>query len=382
MNRAKFLFVLLSLLSLASCSKEPVTIGFIGPLTGKYSDLGVQGRNGLLIAVEEINAGGGIEGREIRVIIEDDKGDPSRAVEAFDRIADKIFVVIGPMTSSSAMAIKPKLDSSKTVAIAPTVSTSRLSGIKDYFFRVHPDLRVRTRHLAMFSIEFFKKEKDKRWCFIYDLSNWQFSEDFVENFLEVLTREGESNLTTDIKSLSWFTACKLGYFGGKEGVPLEVFQRLMEFKPKAVVLVTSALDSAYIVNWLNGIYPPPVVFTSDWASTSAFLQRLNVSNPKVFLTSLEPPQLSEEAKRFKKLYFDRFGKIPNFPAMQSYEAVYVFKEAFIRAKGKKEALPDALTTIKNLKGLLSSISINDFGDVERPCWIYTIKDGSLEPVSY
>ncbi len=65
---------------LFSCQREkpPFKIGFVGGLTGRYSDLGVSGRNGAMLAVEEINENGGIRGRKILLIAKDDRQDEQR----------------------------------------------------------------------------------------------------------------------------------------------------------------------------------------------------------------------------------------------------------------------------------------------------------------
>lgn len=60
-------------------AKKPILIGFAGELTGKRGELGVEARDGAQLAVEEINANGGIHGRHITLLVRDDQGDPERA---------------------------------------------------------------------------------------------------------------------------------------------------------------------------------------------------------------------------------------------------------------------------------------------------------------
>ena len=72
------LLILVFSLTLSACSDAPVKIGFSGTLKGKYSDLGVQGRNGALLAVEEINDAGGLDGRKLELLVRDDLNTPGR----------------------------------------------------------------------------------------------------------------------------------------------------------------------------------------------------------------------------------------------------------------------------------------------------------------
>jgi len=87
-----------------------VRIGFLAGLSGRVADLGIGGRNGAILAVEMRNRQGGINGRPVELIAEDDQQDAELARHAASRLlASKVEVVIGPMTSTMALAIAPWL---------------------------------------------------------------------------------------------------------------------------------------------------------------------------------------------------------------------------------------------------------------------------------
>ncbi|MCA1795679.1 MAG: ABC transporter substrate-binding protein [Desulfobacteraceae bacterium] len=91
MTRKKILvvifFALMMVAVLVSCTREKeILIGFAGQLTGVYSDLGVQGRNGAVLALEEINAGGGVAGKRLKLIPEDDGNTPEKARQAVRKL--------------------------------------------------------------------------------------------------------------------------------------------------------------------------------------------------------------------------------------------------------------------------------------------------------
>ena len=86
-----FAFVLFS-----GCqNSEPIKIGFSGGLTGRLADLGLNGRNGVILAVEEINRNGGVAGRQIELLIRDDRQDPDVA-----RTVDEELITKGSLPSS------------------------------------------------------------------------------------------------------------------------------------------------------------------------------------------------------------------------------------------------------------------------------------------
>ena len=118
----------------------PLVIGYLGGLTGRSADLGVAGRDGALLAVEEFNASGGVDGRRVRLAVEDDRLDQDAARDAFESLLRQgALCVIGPMTSSISVAVAPLALQSDTALISPTTSTDDLTGKRDHFFRLYPD---------------------------------------------------------------------------------------------------------------------------------------------------------------------------------------------------------------------------------------------------
>lgn len=127
-----------AMLSMAACSPpEPVRIGFLGGLSGRVADLGIGGRNGAILAVELRNQQGGVNGRRVDLIAEDDQQEPEVAREAVARLLVRaVEVIIGPMTSAMALAVLPQVNLAGIPLIAPTVTTNALTGLDDQFFRV------------------------------------------------------------------------------------------------------------------------------------------------------------------------------------------------------------------------------------------------------
>jgi branched-chain amino acid transport system substrate-binding protein len=128
------------LLLISSCQKvePPIKIGFLGCLTGRSADLGVAGRDGFLLAIDEMNAVGGINGRKIIPVVRDDALDSEKAkLAAIELLAESVSFIVGPMTSQMAMTVVPAVNAAKVPLISPTVSTNQLIGLDDYFFRVY-----------------------------------------------------------------------------------------------------------------------------------------------------------------------------------------------------------------------------------------------------
>lgn len=122
-----------------SCQKtEPVKIGFVATLTGRDAELGTDCRDGALLAVEDANLEGGVEGRPVELLIRDDKQDWSKAVEADQELARLgCQVIVGHMTSSMCEAAMPWLSTSGIAMISPTATSEEFSGRKDHFYRTY-----------------------------------------------------------------------------------------------------------------------------------------------------------------------------------------------------------------------------------------------------
>jgi len=126
------------LLFAAGCTpKKPVPIGFLCGLTGRLADLGIGGRNGTLLAVDDLNAAGGIDGRLIELLSRDDEQmlevARARLTELFD---NGVELVVGPMTSSVAAAVLPLASARGIPLVSPLAGAREFSGRNDVFFRV------------------------------------------------------------------------------------------------------------------------------------------------------------------------------------------------------------------------------------------------------
>ena len=186
--------ILISVAHLGCDAKKPVRIGFIGGTTGRVADLGISGLDAVQLAVEQGNQQGGIGGRQVRLLIKDDQQNPDTARQAAqDLIREGAIAIVGPMTSDMAMAITPLLNEARVLTVSPTVTTQRLSGHDDYFFRVSST----TLEYATLSAHYQIKSGDMRHiAAAYDKGNRSFCENWLENFKAPFIEGGGEILAT------------------------------------------------------------------------------------------------------------------------------------------------------------------------------------------
>lgn len=361
--------VLLFVLFLTSPGQaaEKVTIGFAGGLTGRTSDLGTAGRNGVLLAVEEKNAAGGLLQRPIELITGDDKQDPQVALQVVGQLADQgAIAVIGHMTSAMSLAVKPLIDKRKLLMISPTTSTTALSRQKDFFFRVVESIADEARDLAAFV---FEKQHIRSVAVIYDQANTVYTEDFYTHFKEEYEKRGGK-----ISLVQTFTS-------GKEPPFSDTVTKARAARPEGVFILANAADTAMFCQQIykSGWKIPRIV--SGWGLTED-LPALGGKSVEGVLSLITYDADSKEARsrEFVRRFTERFGKKPGFPAFCSYAAAQVLFQAYETAGGDIARLPETIVSVKKFRGLQGNIEIDEFGDAHNQKYLTTITAGQLKVI--
>ncbi len=144
MSARKFSLILFLVVGLGSLifaplavqAADPIKIGSVLRLSAGAED-GLPAKRGVELAVEEINKAGGIKGRKLEVIFEDEKDSPTSAVNAVQKLinVDKVAAIIGPMTSGAALAAAPSANEAKILLVTPTATSPKVSGSGAYIYR-------------------------------------------------------------------------------------------------------------------------------------------------------------------------------------------------------------------------------------------------------
>ena len=134
---------------------KSIKIGVIFPLTGEVAADGMQGKNAAMLAVDELNAAGGINGRKVQLFIEDDGASPKGAVSAAQKLVDidKVEAIIGSLFSSSIIAFRPVTDPKKIPVVAPMASHPDIYSKGGYVFSTSPTTPESANYLAEYWIK-------------------------------------------------------------------------------------------------------------------------------------------------------------------------------------------------------------------------------------
>ncbi|HEY4745858.1 MAG TPA: ABC transporter substrate-binding protein [Desulfuromonadaceae bacterium] len=351
-----------ALLPLTGCQKkEPVRIGFVGGLTGRVADLGVAGRNGAMLAVEEANAAGGIGGRQVELVVRDDQQNPEALKRSIaDFVSNSFEVVIGPMTSSMAVVAVPLVNGSKTLLISPTVTTTELSGMDDNFLRVISTTKEYSEKNAVYQ---FDKVGHRRVAVIYDLDNRSYSEDWFKGFRTAFEGRGGS------------IAATMTYRSAGEPVFTDLAAEMLKSRPDLVLIIANAVDAAMICQQLRKLNKGVGVAVTEWGSTERFIELAGPAADGVVAAQfLNRSDSSPRYARFHESYLKRFGQEPGFAGVAGYDATIVALEAFAK-RSHGQSLKEYIIATSTFQGVQQPIVLDRFGDADRKSYLTLIRNG-------
>lgn len=356
--------IALAVSSMPGCGKkEPIKVGFVGGLTGRLSDLGISGRNGVMLAVEKVNQDGGINGRPVELITKDDRQDVKAALQA-DRelIRAGVVAIIGHMTSAMSTAAVPLINEEEMVMISPTTSTSKLTGIDDYFFRVMPPNKSISERLARHS---FKEKGLRKMAGVYDLSNRAYTEGFNKDFKDEFEKMGGKVIQVDT-------------FTSGPGVKFSVLANLLlKPSPDGLFIGAGAMDTAMICQQIRMAGSKIPIISSGWAMTDDFI-RHGGSNVEGVLFSHRFNRESQAKGylEFKENYEKRFGSEPNFAALHGYEAAMALFKC-LKENDDPKALKATLLKQGMFQGVQKDFKMDQYGDPQREEFLFTVKQGKF-----
>ena len=344
------LMTTLTAAALSACAPpEPLALGYIGGLTGRFTDLGISGLNGVRLAVEQRNANGGIKGRAIKLLEEDDQQDPFVARIALSRLSDqKVAAIIGPMTSAMAEATLPLINQTPIVMLSPTVTSNQFSGIDDNFFRIIPA----TRDFVKTNAEFYFHQKGlRRIRLIYDSRNRVYSESWLKDFNQHFATAGG----TTLDPLSFYSSDDLDFH--------EIARQALNGDPDGLVIIANSIDSAMLCQSIRQQNPKIALGTSEWAATDRLIALggiwvENISVPQFF--DFEGTQI--DYLSFREAYIKRFTTEPGFSALFGFDAANIIFAA-LEQKAHDQSLKETLLRIRDFKGIQRTVSFDHNGDI-------------------
>lgn len=345
----------------ASQGTGPITIGFIAPLTGDAASLGTVEKAAVEIAADEINASGGINGRELRVVYEDGKCAARDATSAATKLItqDKVTAIIGGLCSTETAAFGPFAMQNKVLIVSPGSSAPNLSQLGKYFFRDYPSDAFQGKFAAEYA---YDKLGARKIAVLYHVSDYGtgiknvFVQEFTKLGGEILAEEGAEQAATDYRTqLSKIKSARPDYIY----VPL--------YPAGATAMFKQARELGITAKFLGG----------DALSDIKLHDDIKTLGLDILFTQLQTVPTEE----FNKKVIAKTGgeEVPVYAAT-AYDAMYVLANALKVAGTDPDALAETIRG-EQYDGVTGRIAFDENGDVTRAGYsVYRIANGSAAEV--
>ena len=356
--------VLAGLLFLVSCAPpEPIRLGFLAGLSGRFSDLGIDGYNGALLAVEIRNKASGVKGRPVELIARDDQQDSVIANQVVNELVRlKVSAIIGPMTSSIAAAVVPKINEAQLVMVSPTVTASSLSGLDDYFFRV---LAATTQFANKSADDHFLRLGLRKVVAITDQRNAAYTESWLSDYQRSFEAQGGKLVQ------------RFEFNSDHNTLFADLARKLVETHADGLLILANSVDAAMLIQHIRQLSATLTIATSEWAATERLIELGGRTVEGITVAQFINRQSTQASYiTFRQSYVKRFGSEPGFAALTAFDAVNVVLEA-IEHQRPGQTLKQSLLAHKSFAGAQSAVVFDGFGDTLRETYLTTITNGSF-----
>ena len=331
-------------LSISWADNSPIKVGVVLPLTGEQAKFGEIEKNSLLMGLDEINKAGGVNGRMIELLIEDDTGKPDVGRSAVEKLIsqDKVVTLTGGYSSSVTYAVCAVAQQRKIPFLVCTGSSDKITEQGwDYVFRIAPPVSEYPKALNSFLAEIVKPQSV---AILHE--NSLFGQSGAKEFAEQCEKSGIKVLMKD------------GYEAGAvDFKPLLI--KVKAAKPDLVYMISYVMDAALLMRQSKELNFNPKLFVGGGAGFTLpeFANNAGDAAELVFSADLWSAQLPYPgAKEYSENFQKRFGSATEYHGAEAYASIYVIADALKRAK---ETTPEAVRD-----SLASTDMMTAFGPVK------------------
>ncbi len=351
-------------------------IGGIGPTTGATAIYGTAVKNGAQLAVDEINAAGGINGKQIEYRFEDDQNDAEKSVNAYNTLKDwGMQMLVGTTTTAPCIAVAGKTASDNMFQITPSASAPDVlsSGNGNIFQVCFTD-----PNQGIASAQYIAENKlAKKIGIIYDSSD-VYSSGIEEKFEAEAKDKG-----LQIVSKAAFTADSKTDFGTQ-------LQKAKDAGADLLFLPIYYQEASIILKQADTMGYKPKFFGVDGMDGILTVENFDtkLAEGVMLLTPFAADAKDKAVQNFVKTYKEKYKDTPNQFAADSYDAVYALKAAIEESKATPDmsasdmcdALKGAMTKIKmqGLTGGKDGLTWNESGEVTKSPKAVIIKNGAYK----
>ncbi len=347
---------------------DTLLLGQVGSLTGAQATFGISTRNGIELALKEVNAAGGVKGKKVAIRVYDNQSKPEEAAQAVTRLItqDKVVLVLGDVASSNSLAMAEKAQAAGVPMITPSSTNPSVTEKGDYIFRVCFIDPFQGFVMAKFASENLKAKKaailqDNKSAYSIGLKD-VFNAKFVEMGGTIVATESYSQGDTDFRAQ--LTALK-------RTKPDVVY--VPGYYSDVGIIARQAREMGLLVPLLGG---------DGWDSEKLFELGGEALEGNYFSNHYSPDNPDPKVQKFIADYKAAYGGVPDALAALGYDAAKVAVAALEKAKDTSgPAVREAIAQTKDFPGVAGNITLDEKRNPVKSAVVLKIEGGKTQFVT-
>ena len=353
-------------------SAKEVVIGEYASMTGPTATFGQSSHEGIMLAVEELNQAGGVLGKPIKIITEDDRGEQQEAVTAVQKLIsqDKVVAVLGEIASKRSLAGGGVCQKSKIPMLSPASTNPAVTQVGDYIFRVCFTDDFQGAVCAQFA----QKKGWKKVAVFTDVAN-DYSKGLTKVFKETYPKAGGQIVAEE------------SYREGDN-----------DFKSQLQKMKSASVDAVFLPGYYTDVgkilrqaresgFGVPFFGGDGWDDPQTYLKLGSIADGCYFTNHYAADDKRAEVQAFIGRYGAKYknpdgtAKIPDAMGICGYDAARVLVDAIKRAGSTDpQKIRDALAATKDFPGASGKITIDPNRNALKPIVILEFRGGKMQTV--
>jgi branched-chain amino acid transport system substrate-binding protein len=341
---------------------DKVRVGVFMSTTGSTANFGISSVNGIKMAADEINAAGGINGKQVELLVQDDRSDASEAATIVTKFVtqDQVNAVIGEVASSRSIAAAPIAQNAKIPMLTPSSTNPEVTKKGDFIFRSCFIDPYQGAAIAQFAA---KTLGAKTAAIMVDRKN-DYSTGLEKVITETFTRLGGKMVATQ------------SYQEGDQDFNAQLTS-LKGANPEVIFVPGYYNDVGLIAKQARdkGI-TVPLIGGDGWDSEQLYKIGGTALNGSFFTNHYSPFDTAPNVVKFVNDYKARYNTTPDALAATAYDAANIMFDAIKRSKSLSGTdIRDALAATNAFPGVTGTVTFNKQRDAVKPIVMIEIKDG-------
>ena len=346
---------------------DKVRIGVFMSTTGSTANFGISSVNGIKMAADEINAAGGINGKQVELLVQDDRSDASEAATIVTKFVtqDQVHAVIGEVASSRSIAAAPIAQNAKIPMLTPSSTNPEVTKKGDFIFRS---------------------------CFIDPYQGAaiaQFAAKTLGAKTAAIMVDRKNDYSTGLEKVIDQTFTR---FGGKIVATQSYQEGDQDFNAQLTSLKGSNPEVIFVPGYYNDVgliakqardkgITVPLIGGDGWDSEQLYKIGGTALNGSYFTNHYSPFDTAPNVVKFVNDYKKRYNSTPDALAATAYDAANIMFDAIKRSKSLSGTdIRDALAATNAFPGVTGTVTFNQNRDAVKPIVMIEIKDGGTYAV--